>query len=69
MPHREFFLIRLSAEPDHDGNATSWALRGQVEHPRTGQTWRFVRLDDLSAILSGWFNELVGEIAESSDEE
>lgn len=66
ISHREFFLIRLTAERDQDGMSSIWVLRGQIEHPRTGQTWRFLQLNDLTAILSGWFKEVLSEISDGA---
>ena len=47
----EFFVVRLSADPENDGASTRWLWRGEIVLTRTGQSWRLATLDDLPRIL------------------
>jgi hypothetical protein len=48
----ESFIVRLSAELESDGTNLRWVWRGEIEHALTGQSWRFVSLDELPRILN-----------------
>ncbi len=56
-PRHESFVVRLSAEPQSEGIKAKWVLRGQVEHTLTGQSWRFVSLNELPRILEACLQE------------
>ncbi len=45
----ESFIVRLKMQ--YDGRSARWVLRGQVEHAQTGQSWRFLTLNELMCIL------------------
>lgn len=56
--HLTSFVLRLTLELD--GETRQWAVRGQIEQPQTGQSRRFVSVNDLPAILSAWLDDQLG---------